>query len=596
MKILLIFAIAGSIALMIVGEQRSSRTSAAPAEGCMFCHKKVSDPDPSHPVTVFGCHSCHLGNPYSMDKDRGHFTMVKNPGDLDVVDRTCGQTKCHPEIVARVKNSLMATNRGIIRSLEQRWDGVESLRSVENLLAETSADGIAIDQYRKMCGGCHLWKKRGDSADEVDRRGGGCSNCHVMEKGKRDPIVAADFEHTRMTTRIPPENCTKCHNRSGRIGLSYFGKFESEGYGTPYEGWELNQRTLSGERFYLDLPADVHHSKAGLSCIDCHTETEVMGDGKRHERIKDQLEVTCEACHSPSFSVVKDPESLPVKLAFLNKQIPGLIGAEIGVTKRGSLLYNLQKKEERTILYRKADGKQMDVPLSTAGAHHRLPGHERLSCQACHSNWMPQCYGCHIEYRKTGSQKDWLSGKDTPGQFQEFRSHIRFSKPTLGITPSGRVSPMSPCEVFVSVIPKEGVDEQDRSFNHLTLSAFDPHTTQKSARTCIDCHGDPKTLGFGEGNLFPDKTSWKFRPTYANGTGSGDVSFTHDTLVGKPVQTLTSESSRPFDREELERVLSVKTCLPCHQRYEDKIYRDFRESGRRFEKEEDLPCRQAVRR
>jgi hypothetical protein len=40
--------------------------------------------------------------------------------------------------------------------------------------------------------------------------------------------------HARYTTRIPTANCLKCHNRSNRIGLSYEGIFESEGYGTPY--------------------------------------------------------------------------------------------------------------------------------------------------------------------------------------------------------------------------------------------------------------------------------------------------------------------------------------------------------------------------
>ena len=41
--------------------------------------------------------------------------------------------------------------------------------------------------------------------------------------------------HPLVVKQVPEENCIRCHNRSGRIGLSYIGVYESEGYGTPYE-------------------------------------------------------------------------------------------------------------------------------------------------------------------------------------------------------------------------------------------------------------------------------------------------------------------------------------------------------------------------
>ena len=47
--------------------------------------------------------------------------MVKRPGDLRNVDRTCGKIGCHQDMAARVKNGLMATNRGILQTLQQLW-------------------------------------------------------------------------------------------------------------------------------------------------------------------------------------------------------------------------------------------------------------------------------------------------------------------------------------------------------------------------------------------------------------------------------------------------------------------------------------------
>ncbi len=116
-------------------------------------------------------------------------------------------------------------------------------------------------------------------------------------------------KHRKFSTKIPSENCVKCHNRSNRIGPSYFGKFESEGYGTPYKDGEFSNK-LDSSRFYYELPADVHHEKAGLDCIDCHTEVGVMGDGKEHKHMEDAVDIKCKDCHSPTFK-----EFLPDTLA-----------------------------------------------------------------------------------------------------------------------------------------------------------------------------------------------------------------------------------------------------------------------------------------
>ncbi len=59
--------------------------------------------------------------------------------------------------------------------------------------------------------------------------------------------------------------------------------------------------------------------------------------------------------------------------------------------------------------------------------------HKRLSCQSCHSTWVPQCFGCHVRADYGKDQLDKLTLKETPGLWQEFRSFIRFESPCLGV-------------------------------------------------------------------------------------------------------------------------------------------------------------------
>lgn len=601
-QIFIIFSLFILAGILIFKENRIQRPEGFSGEGCLFCHKQMSDSDRSHPAAAFGCSSCHLGNPYSLDEKRAHATLVKNPGDLRVAEITCGKTGCHGEIVGRVKKSLMATNRGILKIVQEEWgDGQERAfvsskpLNVRDLYGKHPPRNAPLDLYRKMCGGCHLWKEKEGNKGEVGRRGGGCSDCHVVDVEKVKTPEGLLVQHPEMTTRIPSENCVKCHNRSARIGLSYFGKFESAGYGTPYEGDDLSSRRLSGRRFYLDLPADIHFEKGKMVCIDCHTATGLMGDGHLYDKMADQVDISCEACHSPRFTSNPETESLANRLAFLNGKIPMPEKRPIGFSRKGTPLYNVQEVNGKPVFYRKMDGQALK--LQVAGdlkkAHHNLKGHDRLSCQACHSAWIPQCYGCHLTYQKSALQKDWITGKKTLGKWKETRSYLRFRKPTLGLHGDGRIYPLSPCQVFFSPLDDAGQFIKTESFTNLNLSAFDPHTTREKSRTCIDCHADPKTIGLGEGILYQHKGKRIFRPTHHASDHGPDLSFPLDgfvNLAGKPLQTGAKNGVRPFDHKEIDRILSVEPCLGCHSTYEDRIYQDFPKSMKRFKTDEGLPC------
>jgi hypothetical protein len=533
-------------------------TTAGYVEMCISCHVEEKL-DTAHDPKVIGCSPCHLGDPLSVDKNKAHEGMVLNPGDLRVVEKTCGVEGCHPKDIIKVKNSLMATNRGILSTLLYYWKEAETQNgdyTVEKLLAsgETS---LALDYFRKLCATCHLWKQKNDLPEApkfFNEKGGGCSACHYILPPGENRTTVMDFKekklsgkakkvHPLIVRKVPEENCVRCHNRSGRIGLSYGGVFESEGYGTPYENGGLSSKRLPGGRFYLELAEDVHHEK-GMSCIDCHTRDEIMGDGTSYAHYEDQLEISCVMCHS------ENP----------------------GITRKGKAVNNIRKENGRQILVGKLDEKKhlLNVPKKDVC---QFEGHKRLTCESCHSTWVPQCYGCHAKRDASETDLDKLTLKQTEGWWEEGRSYIRYERPMLGVWKDKVVIVTPGCQDIVTLIDKDGTVEG--GFNRFTMAAINPHTTQAKGRPCLDCHASPKTVGLGEGTVWKKEGKWGFSPLdlgidTLSGKTVGFDSFV--SIDGTPLQLTSRPDLRPFNGEELQRILRIGLCLECHRDYNDPIY------------------------
>ena len=513
---------------------------------CVTCHED-QNPGPAHSPDTVGCAVCHRGDPLTIDKEKAHAGMYKNPGDLRAVPETCGTEGCHAKDRHLVENSLMATNRGILATLLYYWG--EAPNQYEDIsvkqLIDSGRTSLAIDYYRKLCATCHLWKSKNDLPDApafFNEKGGGCSACHsVKEKGRRHPLL---------TRKVPVKNCVRCHNRSGRVGTSYQGIYESEGYGTPYENGGLSSRRLPGDRFYQNLPPDVHFEK-GMACIDCHTRDEIMGNGSRYAHYEEQLEIECESCHS---------------------QAPGR-------TRKGKALNNVRRENGRYLLKAKLSGKDLPLLPPKAGVCDNQV-HERVGCEACHAAWAPQCYGCHVKRDASDTHLDKLTLEETPGWWEEGRSYLRYEKPALALW-AGHVVIVTPgCQDIVTLV--NGDSGPASHFTSLTVAALSPHTTRPQGRSCSGCHADPKTLGLGEGTVTmnPDG-SFAFTPV-SRGVETPDGATppldAFVTIDGRPLQKTSRPDLRPFNGEELARILKVGLCLDCHEeRMDDPAFRAYAE-------------------
>ena len=566
--------------------------SKTPPDNCISCHTDTSPIDNFHSYSDMGCASCHGGDPKATQKDIAHRGIVLTPSRLDSADRFC--SKCHKEIVDRVKLSIMNDMHGVLDVLKYQFGetkSIETTTGIEYLKTKPSAhQSIAESHFSKLCAACHI-----DQDEKIfthhTPRGGGCVDCHRVESAHWIDRNSSKpkLHHPKLSTRIPSANCLKCHNRSNRIGLSYFGKFESEGYGTPYRDGNLTHQIDRG-RYYYELPADIHHTSAKLECIDCHTEKGVMGDGKRHAHMEDSVDISCVDCHDANMSSSSE-YGLAGMLSALNGKVP--YPQDIAISKRkGSPLYNIQKKGKQVVQYRKMDGQEIAVSQMSKEPYHTLALHQRLECSACHSAWIPSCYGCHEIYFQGGKQYDWIKHKKTDGQWMEKRSYLRYESPALAIGYNQKIMPTAPgCQVIMSIYDKKGDITKDR-FHAMAYAAWDPHTTQKQVRSCKDCHINPQTLGIGAGTLYIDKNSTSFIPYWDASRDGMDMEYPIDALVsvdGEQFQTFSRESARGFNQKEIGKIVGAYRCILCHDSYSDKIYRDYNLSKNRFKKRQ-TPC------
>jgi hypothetical protein len=567
-------------------------------ERCLDCHAGIERASASHD----GCVSCHGGNPEATAKAEAHagiwgFANASYPARWE---KGCGG--CHAYQLERVRTSQMFTNAGMIGRIQATWEGETpgtvyaaggaSLHDPAGRpLAQhpvAQLDNLSGDLYRKFCSRCHL--ARQSASLESNGHPAGCAACHFpYGEGARyrggDRTMTGKTLHgaTHAMDGLPRmDACLACHQRSGRHALSYQGLMDGNNSLVPTRAGGPGPVRASDERNFTHVAADAHF-EAGMECIDCHTSRELMGEGYAAADMRGQLEIRCEDCHGdgerrPVLATVGREHEAPVRESrqYAVRVRPG---DRVVLTSKGRPYSNVFAEGDAVVLATKRTGKKLRCAVVTGSPEHRVAGHERLACSACHSRTVVQCYGCHTAYDRRHAGWDFVQGRETEGEWSETEDVRRLYPFPLALDGRGRISPVTPgCQTFVTVIEKDGRASRSESVSlyrgkpQLRFAPFFGHNTGKKAVGCTECHGNPAFLGFGQHTV----EGGEIRPTLLCEKNpqkplDGFVAMEKGRVVAHAA--INRPGARPLDDGEVRRALAVNLCLVCHERAKDPIYR-----------------------
>jgi hypothetical protein len=582
-------------------------------EGCLACHQGMTGFVAAHEPGTLGCAACHLGNPFTLNKALAHAGMTLTPGNLSVVNRTCGASNCHGEVEVRVRGSLMNTMSGVV--------SVDKFVFGENADLDAHFDVAALKHspadthLRSLCASCHLGQDKPQPGPiDESSRGGGCSACHlsydlaaVAELQHRGG-PSAPLHHPDISIHVHQQACFGCHSRSGRIATNYEGWHESrldETAAKTRPGWPAQFRLLADGRVFEKHPADVHFEK-GMTCIDCHVASEVMSDGIGHAHERNAVKISCADCHAPGATPAKEYAQLDAEtqqiIAMRKLDEPG---RKFVVSQSGSIgfanVFLGNDGRPRVALIESA--KVLQPKTAAAVCVRSSSMHERLECGACHTAWAPQCISCHTSFDPKTQGWDHLAGKFVSGAWQEEAGDYQSDAPPLGVSVSAgsngkreeRITTFVPGMILNLKLPS-GRANSGSQFHRLFAPAS-PHTTAAQSRDCRSCHVNPAALGYGRGQLKYEVKGgagkWFFTPALPRSSQDGLpldawIGFLQEPRAG----TTTRKDARPFNLEEQRTILLVGACLECHsekERHIVAVFADFKNYRKALSPQCSLP-------
>jgi hypothetical protein len=320
------------------------------------------------------------------------------------------------------------------------------------------------------------------------------------------------------------------------------------------------------------MSADIHHEK-GMLCVDCHGSYELMGDGKHYAHKEDAVKVQCSDCHTLNANkqkLLNETDQETQLISWLRKFKTE--GIHIVLTQKGDIpLVNTIVEDQGTRMSMiKKSGNTIVLMKPPAKVCTEGKAHARLSCEACHTAWAPQCIGCHNSYESQTMGFDMLKNTTQKGTWIEHSTEGMAELPVLGINSTdktrknGIVSTFTPG--MIMTIGKGSFKKGEKTVFHRLYAPSSAHTTQREGRTCKSCHNDPLAIGYGRGKLsYSVDGKWTFDPLYQNSKYDG---LPEDSWTGflqeRKDQASTRIGMRPFNLAEQKRILTAGACLTCH--------------------------------
>ncbi len=514
-------------------------------QACLACHQGIEQPGHELP-----CATCHdpqasveaseglsaraavAAAPLPERRPADHPPVLANPAAPGSWQAACGG--CHPEALRRLDRGLHLSLAGLINHTRYLWGAQQqvvptqldlvdlALQQAKTPSAVTDPALLADDLLRRSCLRCHLLSP-GEEAAGL-RRGAGCAACHVpyaedgvSRSGDRALQGARERPAVHLLTRpASSAPCLACHHGDA-TGADFVGLFpadDHDDFRVPLA--DGRERAPCFGQDYHRLVPDLHQ-RAGLGCVDCHVQDEVMGSlrGPTPALAREAVQVRCASCHG------------------------GLVEGRDGIVPEG-----LRCADGGCVLQLRTP--DLEVPQLRRAGQGGPPGHRSehgdLACQACHAAWAGQSFGLHLHRSQVPTWNLWsrralqgdpelarrvaqamaldpserealapqmsdrLTGEVSAGLWASGRTLRRWEQPALGRRADGRVSPLRPRHGYQitsveadglvwlnSVTPQRG----DDSGQGRASEPFTPHSTMAQGALCDRCHGNPRAAGLG---------------------------------------------------------------------------------------------------
>lgn len=320
-------------------------------EYCLTCHADLPEISASHPIKTFGCVICHGGERLSLDADLAHSSMRggANPSDLTVVEASCNGSNCHAGSEAddrlhiqRVMTSVQSTYAGAIANIRFTF-GTQT-----DLTAHFGISAVTDDETQTGIKSLAAFDPASDHNSFIQNFSGNCLTCHINAVPREGEVYArqtgcaachSTAKHN-FSTAISYTQCNACHNR-GNYDLRTMTFIE-----------RADHATTRLQDYYQPI-SQFTKCEYTLDCEDCHTRSEVMGDGDIHANKKDIQYVRCKTCHGmltelPLTKTLTDPNDIAFRMVFLNPVLDLKLGDTILVTEKGESLWNTRVLSDGT--------------------------------------------------------------------------------------------------------------------------------------------------------------------------------------------------------------------------------------------------------
>ncbi len=290
---------------------------------------------------------------------------------------------------------------------------------------------------------------------------------------------------------------------------------------------------LEGESSFCDescrrSPKAVHlkdiHMEKGMHCIDCHFDRDSHGTGKLHGEFHNAIEIQCVDCHGnvAAFAALRTSgvaapangtELTALRTPFGDARFERDGDRRI---QRSMLVDTLaweisQVKTSINPASASFNPKAMAAKLVSKGGHVQDPEtldpgqlahiYEKMECQACHTSWITNCFGCHLPQQANwkkemnhfegGTTRNWTTYNPQVIRDDGFMLCVNGSTKGNKVTTARSSSALilssrnaNREQVYLQQPPISAPGYSSQAFNpHFA------HTVRKTeTRTCSDCH------------------------------------------------------------------------------------------------------------